>query len=228
MTSSKVFPDIIILAAGLGSRMREIGMITPKPLLPNKTDCLLKRQIEYFACFTKSISVTVGHRAAEVGEAALYFGANRVIDVGEGKENAEFLHSTSIQNIQGNFAVVTCDNLMTFAIQDLQILIEEGKEANVLVPINDTTGKSGDRLRLASNQTSIEKISKDPSLKKLASGLQVINQESLINLPTGLQNFNQFWNYQIDKGLLRVSSIVPKSWTCIDTPEDLYRHFPLE
>jgi hypothetical protein len=117
---------------------------------------------------------------------------------------------------------------MTFAMQDLQILIEEGKEANVLVPINDTTGKSGDRLRLASNQTSIEKISKDPSLKKLASGLQVINQESLINLPTGLQNFNQFWNYQIDKGLLRVSSIVPKSWTCIDTPEDLYRHFPLE
>jgi choline kinase len=208
--------------------MREIGIKTPKPLLPAQTDCLLKRQIEYFSSFAESISVTVGHRAEEVADAAMRYGADRVIDVGEGKGNAQFLHHACIREIQGNFLVVTCDNLMKFSPSAFETLSEEGKVANIMVSVNDTIGRSGDRLELTKDETFIHKISKEFSLRKLASGLQVINQSSLFELPYSLENFNQFWDYQIMRRMLRVSSVTPTEWSCIDTPEDLQMYFTQE
>ena len=224
-TSAKIFDQVIILGAGRGTRMGEMGLKTPKPLLPSISDCLLKRQIRYFSNFTDSISVTVGYRADDVGKAALNFGADRIIDVGVDQGNAVFLQHETIRSIGGNFIVVTCDNLMKFSVSDLNILVEEASQTNVIVAIPDAIGKLGDRLQVAPGGSDILGISSKYHDGDLATGLQIINSETLAGLPLGITDFHEFWDYQIEKSRLKVSKIRPATWSSIDTPAELETFF---
>lgn len=202
--------------------MLPLSNSTPKPLLPSLDDCLLKRQIEFIRKHVKNLHVTVGYMAPLVAEAALKFGADNVIDIGEGG-NASWLNLKPWKEVESPTLVITCDNMMEISIDSLYLEAQNSLGGALIVAVTETGNLSGDRITLSGKQIIGMGPSKDSTL--LGSGLQVLVPSKIANRIENVSDFSEVWADLIAHKELEISHLRPIPWRAIDSPLDLERFF---
>jgi len=135
----------IILAGGLGTRLRPLTLETPKPLLPIKGKPIIEHAINNFKKYgIKEIILSVGYKADKIRE---YFGNGEKfgINISYCIENEPLGTGGAIkraaENIKETFIAINGDNLADF---DWSEMIEVHKRNNAkitlgLFPVEDVT-----------------------------------------------------------------------------------------
>ena len=198
--------------------MLPLTQTVPKPLLPKFDDCLLKQQVAFMRACVKNLHVTVGYMAGMVSQVALQLGVDGVVDIGEGG-NASWITTSALGRIETPTLVITCDNLMEVSTQSLleEAHAELGK--SLIVGIEREDDFRGDRIHTIGSKIS----SMGPSVTSsvLASGLQVIVPQRILNRNQSVDDFSEVWRDLINHGELELAQTRPNSWVAIDTPSDL-------
>jgi MurNAc alpha-1-phosphate uridylyltransferase len=215
-----MFENGVILAAGRGVRMLPLSESIPKPLLPNLGDSLLKQQVKFMREHVKNLFVTVGYMGASVGDAALSYGADAVVDIGAGG-NASWIHSSSLGLIESPTLIVTSDNVMEVDLGALRMETEQDSGSSFIVAVERDPGYPGDRIITDAERISTMGPSNSSSL--LASGLQVIVPRRITRRSGPLDDFSGVWADLIKHKELKLASTRPTNWFAIDTPTDLER-----
>jgi mannose-1-phosphate guanylyltransferase len=182
----------IILAGGLGKRLRPLTDDTPKPLLKVKGKPIILRAIDNFKKHgIKDIILSVGYKADKIKE---YFGdgssfgvkiAYCIEDSPMGTGGAIKMAS---KNIEDTFIAINGDNLADFDWTSI-INFHKKNEARItltLYPVEDVTQFGIAKLNEEKIIEFIEKPSKDKAPSNLNNaGGYVIEPESLEILPQG-------------------------------------------
>jgi len=187
-----VVKKAVILAGGLGTRLRPLTNITPKPLLPIKGKPIIEHAINNFKKHNiKDIILSVGYKADKIRE---YFGGGSKLGVkityciedqplgtgGAIKLAAEGINET--------FIAINGDNLSDPNWTEM-IKFHQEKNAKVtlgLYPVEDVTKFGIARLEGDKLIEFIEKPSKEQAPSNLNNaGLYVIEPEVLKMLPEG-------------------------------------------
>ena len=203
----------MILAAGLGKRMRPLTLKTPKPLLEINNYTLLERAINLFISHgVQEISINVHYLSDQIKsfinrkkfkvKITISNEENLLLDTGGG-----VLKGT--QNFGDNpFFVINPDTVWG------KHYLEELKNLEVIYLKNNKP-----TLLLVNKKLSIdpsfkgdfnlnnEKISKDSENQFIFTGLQIINRSVFTNEKSEVFSLNKVWNKLIkDKNLLGLES----------------------
>ncbi len=208
----------VILAAGYGKRMLPLTNNTPKPLLPDIDNSLLKKQINFLKLFDLDISVTIGFQKEKMLKALKQYGIEDFI-YSEDKGNAYWLNKIEINDKNSPVIVITSDNLMKININSLVKEYYTQGEKSLIVATQTSEGIH-DTLEINDNNEILSMNYKKP-IGKIASGLQILNTLDLKNESSDFDDFHEVWSILINKKKLKVSEIKPEKWISVDTVSDL-------
>lgn len=212
----------VILAAGRGSRMGELTLKSPKPLLPNAQDNLLSRQIDFLRPLVQILIVTHGYLGNKVKAHALSRGADITIDT-SGRGNCFFLQSPKLAFAdKKRIVVVTCDNLMNCDLDSIYEFDKQLKPGISIVGVRSHNFISGDQIKVQDN-LQIDAIGPRVNSNLVASGLQVVDYTYAKGF--NIEDFSLLWSKVIENGSLRLSPFNPISWSAFDTKISL-QEFP--
>jgi len=182
----------IILAGGLGTRLRPLTDTTPKPLLPIKGIPIIEHAINNFKKHNiKDIILAIGYKSDKIKD---YFGdgSNFRVNISYCLEDQPLGTGGAIkkasENINETFIAINGDNLSDVNWTDL---IDFHKKNNAkitlgLFPVEDVTQFGIARLDGNKLMEFIEKPSKEQAPTNLNNaGLYVIEPEALSILPQG-------------------------------------------
>tara|TARA_Y100000310_G_C20361108_1_gene659009 strand:- start:45 stop:737 length:693 start_codon:yes stop_codon:yes gene_type:complete len=188
----------IILAGGLGTRLRPLTDKTPKPLLPIKG----KPTMQY------SIENLVEHGITEI-ILAISFQADKIKEYfGDGSDFGAVLSYSieteplgtggavkqAVQNIDDDFVLIWGDNLMDV---DIQKMIEQHQQHSGLITMALTPREDVQNFGVAKLENDkivgfVEKPSKQQAPTNLINaGAFVINPQALEILPTGVSSIEK-------------------------------------
>lgn len=199
--------------------MRPYTLDVPKPLMPSVGRTLLQHQIEFLRPNVRQLIVTVGYKGPLVEKAALEFGADEILRVGN-KGNAYWLNYEKVKSISSPVVVMTCDNLMNIDLGALEVEATNSSKVGTIVAVENTSAKNGNFLMTEGDRIlSMKSPSGLGSL--LASGLQTIVPREIPPNNKGFDDFENVWEVLIEKDKLGLSRFSPSSWCAIDTYQDL-------
>jgi mannose-1-phosphate guanylyltransferase len=182
----------IILAGGLGTRLRPLTDETPKPLLPIKGKPIIEHAINNFRKYgIKDIILSIGYKSEKIKD---YFGNGEKLNVNisyciedEPLGTGGAIKKAS-ENIKETFIAINGDNLADFNWNDM---IKFHKENNAeitmgLFPVKDVTQFGIARL----NKNKIIEFIEKPALEDAPSNLNnagayIIEPKALEILPEG-------------------------------------------
>lgn len=176
------------------------------------------QQVKFMRDHVKRLSVTVGYMGEAVKSAALSFGADAVVDIGVGG-NASWIHSSDLGLIDTPTLIITCDNIMSVDLGELERESEESPGNAFIVPIERDRAFPGDRMEVIENKIAAMGPQYDSSL--LASGLQVMIPSVVRTRRKAVEDFSEAWADLISHKELSLSRVRPSAWAAIDTPADL-------
>ncbi len=214
-------PKAVILAAGIGKRLRPLTIDTPKPLLPNINESLLLKQINYIKNYTDDITITIGYKKDKMLEALKLYGLDNYI-VGENQENAFWINSHKFKNYDGPLVVITCDNVMEFNLSKLLKEYYENDNLSILLGLQKKI-EQADKVKLKGQH--IVEINKNIKSGFILSGLQLLNIRQIQGYNLKFLNFYDVWQKLIEEKQLLLSKYQPDKWTAIDTAEELSNFF---
>lgn len=188
----------IILAGGLGTRLRPLTNDTPKPLLPINGRPILEHAILNFKKHgITEIILSVGHLADKI---KAYFGNGEKwgVEIDYAIESAPLGTGGAIKQaatgINGTFLVINGDNLADFDWTDIITTHKHhGTQATLsLFPVEDVTQYGIAKL----NNGKIEKFIEKPRVEEAPSNLNnagayVLQPEILAILPTGVSSIER-------------------------------------
>ncbi len=207
------------MAAGEGTRMHPYTLDVPKPLMPGEGRCLLQHQIEFLRPFVKRIVVTVGYKGSMVEKVALKLGADEVLDIGN-KGNAYWLNDERIRSISSPTIVITCDNLMTINLAELEFEVQSHSKVGTIVAIKNSDATDGNFI-LSHKGKVLSMKSQENVGSLLATGLQVIVPAGIPSQQHEIDDFGQVWDLLIETNNLVLSKNSPSSWYAVDTYGEL-------
>jgi NDP-sugar pyrophosphorylase family protein len=212
-----MFKNAVIIAGGIGSRMRPITNYVPKPLVQVNEIPLIDYVINFFK-FNKvnNIIVTHGYK----GEMVLNYLGSKVEGFINTKDqdNAYFLFYSIIKHIKDPIIVCPCDILIELNLEEVyKEYIKLGEPPACIVPVETNFDADG----IASKNNIITEISRTCLSKKYATGIQILNPYSINNLIDPETNFYGVWNALIKKKQLYVTDTMPTSWRIFDRLTDL-------
>lgn len=116
--------QVVILAAGLGTRMGELTKSTPKPLLKIKDKALLEHSFEALPPEIDEVVLVVGYLAHQIKDYIGNLHDGRKVKYIEQKELNGTGHALSLckENLHGRFLVLMADDV--YSKEDLQKLIQ--------------------------------------------------------------------------------------------------------
>lgn len=206
----------VVLAAGLGTRMGSLTNYTPKALLPNSNDCLLKRQISFLRKHVQNVIVTYGYLGEQIVALKQEFDIDILIDTNN-HGNAYFLQKLIDFGYSGIIPVITCDNLMTVSLTDIYEEAAKVPPGITIVPTEADYLESGDRI--IHDNSLVKEIGPKTNSRILASGLQFIELDFMKKIR--FETFSEIWQQAILMKRLRISSIQPQAWSAFDTAPSL-------
>lgn len=213
----------VILAAGRGQRMLPLTKTVAKPMAPYLDTTLIGHGIRQVKEHIENVHITVGYKAATVGQHVIEMGISSVINT-DGHPNAWWISHTLLKDINEPVFVLTCDNVTDIDFEALEndYLSLASPAPCMLVPVKPIPELSGDYIH--DDQRWVTKVSRDDVSNKYCSGIQVLHP-TLIRAYVGeeLNDFYDVWNELIRQKRLVVSSVFPTKWTAIDTMSDLER-----
>lgn len=163
-----------ILAAGLGTRMGELGKFIPKPLWPVFEKSLLELQLAYINSLgIKKVFINTHHQGQLVQKKIDELGYNQVVlshenelqDIGGG------IHRIAEKiGYHGKMLVVNCDQFLWLSLENIKSMASLLNENNHVVltsiKVNPKMGYNGIKI---SNQQQFEGLLMGDSLKSMKS-----------------------------------------------------------
>jgi NDP-sugar pyrophosphorylase family protein len=212
-----MFKKAVIIAGGLGSRMRPLTDYVPKPLV-KVNDVPL---INYVLNFLESnnicdICVTYGYKSNLLTN---HIG-NKISSLLNtiGKDNSYFLFNSLIKYVDEPIIVCPCDMIVKLDLNDLyNEYIALNSPAACIVPIE--TDLDADSIISENNR--ILSISRGSKSKKYASGIQILNPKMINDSIQPFDNFYNVWNALIEKNMLYTTNLMPSEWKIFDKLNDL-------
>jgi mannose-1-phosphate guanylyltransferase len=216
----------IILAGGLGTRLRPLTESVPKPLLPIKGKPIIQHAIENFHRHgIKDIVLSIGYKAEVIQD---YFKEGKAFGVkisyciekeplGTGGALKE-----SSKSVKGTFVAINGDNLADF---DWTAMLEEHRENKAkitlaLCPVEDVTQYGIARLEGKKITEFIEKPSRDKAPSNLNNaGGYVIEKDALDILPEGRSSIERDCFEKLAKQGIVYAHIHKGQWFPTDTME---------
>ena len=209
-----MFKWSLIIAGGVGSRMRPLTDYIPKPLVKYNN----KELISYNLDFLKSneienIAVTYGYKSEQLVN-FLEKRVNCLINTIQ-KDNSYFLFNSFIKYVDEPILLLPCDIIISL---DLSKLYEEYLNLNsplcLIVPLRNYENAEADFLHVNGNK--ITKINRQEKSHLKASGIQIINPKKINSKITPSENFYNVWKDLIKKDDLYISNTNIDFWEAID------------
>ena len=188
----------IILAGGLGTRLRPLTNTTPKPLLPIKGKPIIEHAINNFKKHgIKDIILSVGYKADKIKE---YFGDGSKLGVNisycieDEPLGTGGAIKKATERIKEPFLLLWGDNLMDININKL---IETHKKNNAKITMTLTPREDVEHFGVAKLEgekilSFVEKPKREEAPSNLINaGAFVINPEALNILPEGKSNIER-------------------------------------
>ena len=211
--------DVIIMAAGRGSRMMPLTNDIPKPMAPIWGSTIIANGINNLQKEGLNIHVTVGYKGALLAEHVITLGVSSILDT-SGRGNSWWIYNSLLKNYNGPIFVLTCDNLVEL---DFQALEEEyysfGEPACMVVPVVPVPELKGDFIFQENNV--VVKLDRNEPSDYYCSVVQIINPFKVMQITSEVEDFYEVWNQLIQKKQLYASNILPKKWFAIDTVDQL-------
>ena len=182
----------VVLAGGIGERLRPLTLATPKPLLPVADKPILAHTIENLRKQNiKNIILAVGYKAEQIREYfgnGAKFGVNITYLIEEKPLGTGGATKLASKNLKETFLVLNGDNLSDFNYKKLSEIHEKNKAkvTMALYPVEDVTkfgiaDLDGDKITRF-----IEKPSREEAPTNLNNaGAYLIEPEVLDALPEG-------------------------------------------
>ena len=209
----------VVLAAGRGLRMMPATQELPKAMLPLLQSTLIANGIDRIRPHIRNIHVTVGYKGAMLAQHSIEHGASSVYNT-EGHSNSWWIFNTLLGNIDKPVFVLTCDNVTDL---DFDALVDDyfalGEPPCLLVPVTPVPGIDGDFI--FHDGPVVTELTRERNAPTYASGIQLLNPARLNCLTSGTGDFGTVWKELIAQRQLFVSSVRPKKWFSVDTPEQL-------
>jgi MurNAc alpha-1-phosphate uridylyltransferase len=197
----------MILAAGLGKRMKPITLRTPKPLIQIGNKNLLDRAIELLINHgVNEIAINVHHLADQIkdfinkkkfkAKIIFFHEQDTLLDTGGGILNAT-------QYFKEPFVVVNPDTLWSKAysgeLRDLEDIYFKHKKACLLL-VNKSL--SFDNSFKGDFNLQDGKVSRDNSNEFIFTGLQILNHSVFSSKKNKIFSMNNIWNDLIENNSL--------------------------
>jgi len=182
----------IILAGGIGERLRPLTDITPKPLLKIKAKTIIEHAINNFKKHNiKDIILAIGYKADQIKDYfqdGSKFGVNITYCIEHEPLGTGGAIKAASKNINETFIVINGDNLADFNWTEI---INQHKQNNAkitlaLYPVEDVTKFGIAKLEQNKILEFIEKPSKEQAPSNLNNaGAYIIEPDTLQILPEG-------------------------------------------
>jgi hypothetical protein len=154
-----------------------------------------------------------------VEKVALKLGADEVLDIGN-KGNAYWLNDERIRSISSPTIVITCDNLMTINLAELEFEVQSHSKVGTIVAIKNSDATDGNFI-LSHKGKVLSMKSQENVGSLLATGLQVIVPAGIPSQQHEIDDFGQVWDLLIETNNLVLSKNSPSSWYAVDTYGEL-------
>jgi len=207
----------IILAGGLGERLRPLTIETPKPLLPVNDKPILQHTIENLKKQNiKNIILAVGYKAEKIKaffQDGKRFGVNISYIIEENPLGTGGATKLASKNLKQTFLVLNGDNLADFNYKKMSEIHEKNKAriTIALYPVEDVTqfgiaDLEGDRIKKF-----IEKPSKEQAPTSLNNaGAYFIEPDILNILPEGKSSIEKDCFEKMERGIYAYKH--PSQW----------------
>jgi len=209
----------VVLAAGRGLRMMPATQELPKAMVPLLQSTLIANGIDRIRPHIRNIHVTVGYKGAMLAQHSIEHGVSSVYNT-EGHGNSWWVFNTLLATLDQPVFVLTCDNVTDL---DFDALVDDyfalGEPPCLLVPVTPVPGIDGDYI--FHDGPVVTELTRTRTAPTYGSGIQVLNPARLNSLTSGTGDFGTVWNELIAQRQLFVSSVRPKKWFSVDTPEQL-------
>lgn len=194
---------VVIMAGGLGMRLRPLTQIIPKPLLPLGEKTILEVTINRFKSqgFTDFIIAT--NYKSDLFEAYMGDGSKLGVSIKFSRETEPLGTAGPLklikEHIDGPFIVINGDVLTDLDFNKLKAFhISSKAKLTAVTKILETPLQYG---VVKSDGTSISEIEEKPNLKfDILAGIYVLSQETLDQIPDGIYNMPQLIRDLIAKG----------------------------
>lgn len=222
----------MILAAGLGQRMRPITDTLPKPLIPVAGKSMIDRAYDYLKMAQISnIVVNTHYLAPLVAEHVKAFYPQTLIshedillETGGGIKKALPILG------QNPFFVLNGDSIWSGPKSLLSMKKKWGREKMdallLLLPREKTHGYEGLGDFLMDAQGRLSRPPKGREAPYVYIGIQILNPCLFQKAPPGPFSINILWNKALDKGRL-YGYVHEGEWFHISTPQDLEKYEPV-
>lgn len=209
----------IIMAAGRGSRMMPLTTEIPKAMAKLGESTLILSGIDKMKPYIDHIHITVGYKKAELSKHVIEHDIDSVLNT-EGKGNAWWVYNSLLSNLDEPLFVLTCDNVVDIDFREIaEDYYKFGAPPCMVVPVTPVEGLEGDYI-FCDNEI-VTDLDRSKPTDIYCSGIQVLNPVKVKEVTRECEDFYSLWNQLIDKKQLLCSSIRPKKWFTIDTPEQL-------
>lgn len=222
----------MILAAGLGQRMRPLTNTLPKPLIPVAGKSMLERTFEHLRENEISKVVVNTHYLAPLIEDAvkdlcpevLISHEEILLETGGGIKKALPLLG------EDPFFTLNGDSVWSHS-QSLKVMKKAWNEEQMdalllLIPREKAHGYEGRGDFFMSSEGRLTRLGEAPSAPYVYIGVQLVSPRLFKDAPEGSFSLNILWNKALEKG--RLYGLVHQGdWFHISTPEDLQKYEPM-
>jgi len=222
----------MILAAGLGQRMRPLTNTLPKPLIPVAGKSMLERTFEHLKESGISKVVVNTHYLAPLIEAViknhypetLISHEEILLETGGGIKKALPLLG------EDAFFTLNGDSVWSHS-QSLHVMKKVWDESKMdalllLIPREKAHGYEGRGDFFMSPEGRLTRLGQAPSAPYAYIGVQIIHPHLFTTAPEGSFSLNILWNEALQKG--RLYGLAHQGeWFHISTPEDLQKYEPM-
>lgn len=174
----------VILAGGLGTRLRPLTEQVPKPMVPINGKPYLEYQINYLKKFgITNILILTGYLGEQVVE---YFGdgSKYKVNISYSKEEIPLGTGGAIKlaeaQLEDEFLVIYGDSFLPINYRDLISFYHAHKKSSLLIAYHDEAKKTPVPNNLAVSENFVvqkyEKNSTDPTLKYVESGVLILKK----------------------------------------------------
>jgi NDP-sugar pyrophosphorylase family protein len=209
-----MFENSVIIAGGIGSRMRPLTNYIPKAIVEINGTPLINNSIEFLSLYKINIFVTYNYLPNFIFEKINSSVSGFINTINQ--DNSYFLFNSFVKKFNEPIIVLPCDIKINIDLNEVyEDYLKKGEPSIMIVGTSPVNGVSGDYLEIDKNNNIIS-LSRTIKTRQYCSGLQIINPYKVNKLSEPYNNFYSVWNYLIEKKEIKLSGISPDFWNSYD------------
>ena len=218
--------NVLILAAGLGTRLRPLTSFLPKPLVPIVDASALEHVLKKVKAIPDvSLHINAHYFWEQIEEAGRRFGFKKVWVEKELLGSAGPLYRLFHNGFDSDLLVVNGDCYTDF---DLSAFVEKARKENSFISLLAFDFKNVNTLQISENYLSGLKnrfTFREADTFATFSGISYYSKEALSLLSFGENDVRDFWKRMLSSGKNIYVDLtqINKTWIDMGSPEGLFR-----